>query len=72
MDAKPYPPAPDERCYACGRKVGSAARLVVTSDGQPVYVGGECYSSIARADEDGWQPSKGGPRLHRLTARADQ
>lgn len=54
----------DERCFACGRKLGKNPALIDTRDGQTAFVGSECYKFIARAGEIGWQPPRGGPRLY--------
>ena len=52
------------KCFACGRKLGTAPKLVDTRDGQMVYVGSECGKEIDRAGYVGYQPPKGGPRLY--------
>ena len=54
-----------ERCFACGRPLGSNPTLVDTRDGQLVYVGPECFGKVASGNPNGgWQPPKGGPRLY--------
>jgi hypothetical protein len=55
-----------ERCYACDRKLGKAPQLVGCQDDQTVHVGIECYRLIKSAGAEGYQPSKGGPRLYLL------
>jgi hypothetical protein len=57
----------DEKCFACGRKLGKTPKLVDTRDSQLVYVGVECFKEIQRAGEVGYQPPKGGPRLYLMT-----
>jgi hypothetical protein len=55
----------DERCYACNKPLKKASpRIVLTSDGQPVYVGPDCGRKIDMAGSDGYQPPLGGPRLY--------
>jgi hypothetical protein len=57
----------DDRCFACGRRLGERTpRSADTRDGQWVYVGSECAKYIEAAGEDGWQPPRGGPRLFRM------
>jgi hypothetical protein len=51
-----------KRCFACDKRLGQNPRHAVTSDGQVVAVGSECYKQIGT---DGWQPPKGGPVLFR-------
>lgn len=53
----------NDRCFACGRVLGSAPKLVDTRDGQRVYVGKECFKKLVVSGVAGWQPTKGGPRL---------
>lgn len=52
---------PDDKCFACGRKLGKSPALVDTRDGQTVYVGRECAKMVTT---EGWQPPKGGPKLY--------
>jgi hypothetical protein len=52
----------NKKCFACDRRLGRNPRHAATSDGQAVAVGSECYKLIG---PDGYQPSKGGPRLYR-------
>ncbi|TXH57555.1 MAG: hypothetical protein E6Q97_04255 [Desulfurellales bacterium] len=56
-----------ERCYACDLLLSAKRplRLVnVAREDQNVEVGPECYRNVQAAGADGWQPSKGGPRLY--------
>lgn len=55
---------PDERCFACGKKLGKNPTLVDTRDAQLVYVGRECAKKVAQAGEAGWLPPSGGLRLY--------
>jgi hypothetical protein len=55
-----------ERCFACGRNLGSSPFRVDTRDAQTVFVGRECYKLVVRAGEAGYQPPQGGPRLYPL------
>jgi len=54
----------NEKCFACGKKLGKTPKLVDTRDGQLVYVGSECYKKIQQ-NKDGWQPKRG-PKLYLL------
>jgi hypothetical protein len=63
-----YEPSPDERCFACGRKLGRNPHLVDTRGGQAVFVGRECFKLIQVAGDTGYQP-KGGPRLWLLSGK---
>lgn len=65
---KRYPAGPDERCFACGRRLGKTPLLVDTRDGQEVFVGRECGKLVLAAGDDGWLPPKGGPRLFPIPA----
>ena len=59
-----------DNCFACGRPLlGLVLRRVDTRDDQTVFVGPECFQKVARADEAGYQPPRGGPRLYLLRAR---
>ena len=51
-------------CFACDRKVGKPATAVMTTDGQVVVVGQECFKNIGKGVT--WQPPKGGPKLQRI------
>lgn len=51
------------KCFACGRKTGKTPQLVDTRDDQLVYVGSECFKLIQSAENQGYQPPHGGPRL---------
>ncbi len=60
----------DNKCYACGRafRLGRADFLtVLTSDGQAVYVGDDCWKRITASGTAGYQPPLGGPRLYSHT-----
>jgi hypothetical protein len=57
-------PDQDNKCYACGKKLGKNPALVDTRDEQLVYVGRECLKLIKQAGEQGYQPPQGGPRLY--------
>lgn len=57
-------PSEDERCFACGKKLGKRkAHGAHTDDEQNVFVGSECYKLILAAGRKGYQPKRGGPRL---------
>lgn len=60
------------KCFACGKplKDNSPRFLVDTRDGQFVYVGPDCHDKIVVADEKGYQPPLGGPRLYSVQVRA--
>ena len=58
----------DERCFACGKKLGKKPALADTRDEQIVYVGRECAKKIAQAGDAGWQPPDGGLRLYPVKA----
>lgn len=49
-----------ERCYACNRPLRTAY-VVMTEDGQPQYVGADCFKQVT---VQGYQPPLGGPRLY--------
>ncbi len=53
------------QCFACD-KVTKNPDWAITSDGQTVYVGSDCWRRICKAGKDGYQPPKGGPRLYRV------
>jgi hypothetical protein len=53
---------PNEKCFACGKKLGRNPNVAVTEDHQLVFIGSDCYKNIS--DEKGWQPPQGGPRLY--------
>ena len=57
-------------CFACGKKLGKAPRLVDTRDDQTVYIGRECYKLVVAAGAEGYQPPRGGPRLWLLDGHA--
>ena len=63
--------AVEERCFACGRKLGKKPLLVDTRDGQLVYVGSECAKLIKAAGEKGYKPPLGGPRLYLIKDKND-
>ena len=54
----------NDKCFACGRKLGKSPKLVTCADEQTVYVGSECYKLIVAAKHEGYQPPRGGPRLY--------
>lgn len=56
----------DERCFACGRKLGKNPKLVDTRDDQKVFVGRECYKKVVEAGEKGYQYPGIGPKLYLL------
>lgn len=51
-------------CFACGREIHGGSVSVWTADPQMQYVGPECAKYIRDAGPEGYQPSKGGPRLY--------
>jgi hypothetical protein len=51
-----------EPCFACDCPMNSKY-LVRCIDEQTVFIGSECFKRVRTAGADGWQPSKGGPRL---------
>lgn len=55
------------KCFACNKVLGQNPKLVRCVDEQTVYVGSECYKKIVKA-HDGYQPSKGGPKLYLIDA----
>jgi PP-loop superfamily ATP-utilizing enzyme len=57
---------PEDYCYACNRKLRKALHTVITSDGQRVDVGPDCYDKIDLAGSRGYQPPLGGPKLFTL------
>lgn len=55
------------KCFACDRPIkNDDGYLVGCADEQDVGVGEDCYRKIRAADEAGYQPPKGGPRLYVL------
>ena len=56
------------KCFACDRKLGKNPHVAVTSDGQRVYVGSECFKKL---DGCGYQPPLGGPKLYMGRFAAD-
>lgn len=57
-----------DRCFACGRKLGSTKLIEAdTLEDQRVFVGPECAKHIRTAGDRGWQPPRGGPRLYPLS-----
>lgn len=56
----------EEKCFACGRKLGKKPQRVDTRDDQTVFVGRECYKLIVLSGEMGYQPPTGGPKLYLL------
>lgn len=57
-----------DRCFACGQALRRLKYLVTCSDEQTAFVGADCFLNIERANDLGWQPPKGGPRLYTLEA----
>lgn len=55
--------AAKEKCFACDRPLGTKPAMAVTSDGQHVFVGLECFRQIVNSGDAGYQPPLGGPRL---------
>jgi len=65
----------DEKCFACGKPLRTPSRspLAITADlAQVVSVGPDCWKSIQAAGDNGYQPSRGGPRLLVLTKEREQ
>lgn len=60
------------RCFACGRNIGHRGEglVVDTRYGQTAPVGPECYEKSIAAGDEGYQPTKGGPRLYPLAAHS--
>ena len=56
------------KCFACDKRVGKNPHVAVTSDGQRVYVGSECFKKL---DGYGYQPPLGGPKLYMGRFAAD-
>lgn len=54
-----------DRCFACGRKLGKKPALVTCADEQDIFVGSECFKLIKAAGSAGYQPVDG-PRLYTL------
>ncbi len=52
-----------DKCFACGRKLGKNPHRVDTHEDQQPFVGRECFKLIKAAGEAGYQPPLGGPRL---------
>lgn len=61
-----------DRCFACDRQLSKTERHAVHTRAvssaavvspATVFVGTTCWALIVRAGEEGYQPSKGGPRL---------
>jgi hypothetical protein len=55
-----------ERCFACGKRLGTSPIMVDTRDAQTVYVGRDCGRKVMQAGDGGYQPPRGGPRLYPL------
>jgi hypothetical protein len=53
-------------CFACGRPLRGPPALADTRDDQIVYLGPECARWVRQADDEGYQPPLGGPRLFPL------
>lgn len=50
-------------CYACDKPLMMNAYEALTIDNQLIWVGADCARKIAKANKEGWQPPKGGPKL---------
>ena len=57
----------ETKCYACFKKV-SNPKIVDTHEDQFVHVGSNCFNTIRIAGSQGYQPTKGGPRLFLMTS----
>lgn len=53
-----------DKCYACGKQLKIETLKALTSDGQTVFVGPDCYKCIKKAHTAGYQPPLGGPKLY--------
>ena len=51
------------KCFVCDKKLKQTKYLVITIDGQTVYVGPECFKRIIKTP-GGYQPPLGGPKLY--------
>jgi hypothetical protein len=60
----------DNKCFACGKKLGAKPALADTRDGQIVYVGRECIKKVIAAGEQGLPvtPWPNGVRLYPMPA----
>ena len=56
-------------CFACGRKIIASRVVRVRGESTIVYVGPECAAKVATAGADGYQPSRGGPKLVSIEAQ---
>lgn len=65
-------PEPNEKCFACGRKLGKTPLLVDTRDGQTVFVGRECAKLVLAMGEQGYRPPRGGPKLYPMKNREEK
>lgn len=61
----------EERCFACGKRLGKRPHKADTRDDQIVYVGQECWRLIILAGDSGYQPPRGGPRLYPFSKFGD-
>ena len=53
------------KCFVCDKPIPKYVWLrVITSDGQTVTVGFNCYKKIKATKDNGYQPPSGGPRLY--------
>lgn len=55
----------EQRCFACD-KVFSVTQFhyeAITTDGQKICVGRNCYQAITASGPEGFQPPIGGPKL---------
>lgn len=60
-----------EKCFSCNKPLHRARIIAVTTDGQTVYVGPDCYRKIIEAGTAGYQPPLGGPKLLTFYAAAE-
>ncbi len=45
------------KCFACDKEIPTEkAKLVITIDGQEVYVGPECFKRVTKAGKSGYRP----------------
>jgi len=53
-----------DKCFACDKPFRLQRRFeAVTTDGQVVHVGPDCFRHVVRSGVFGYQPPMGGPRL---------
>lgn len=58
-------------CYCCGKLMKYRTAAIYTSDGQPQWVGLDCYKHIVSAGKIGFQPKRGGPKLFKENPNPD-